>query len=572
VTIRARGGDVLASFTTPLPIPQTDPARRPAWTTKSDAELTVEEKYLKAQKHDLATNRKRARESYERVLADDPGYTPALRALAILDTEAALYENAIGRLRKAVDRDPGDGLAWYFLGVNHLRTGNAREALRCARQAMLCPGAGALAFDLAGRAHMVLGEKRPAIEAFSKAIRLNPNDGIARDHWLLALYAAGDTASAFKHAREAVARHPTDLTPRAILALQGRREMDAFVRQVRGFLGEHDFQMLETTLAFAQLGLAAEAAKILSAVCVDAVPAGERSPLPMYYLAWLEKDAAAKRAWLKQAAETYRDFVFPSRPEELEVLGHALQQNPQDACAYLHIGNLYAHLGRPAEAVGHWRKAAELNGSLSVAWRNLGLYAWAAQDDLAKAEECYKKAIEARPRDQTLYRDLAEILTAQGKRPEAIQLLEATPPDRLRRADVIILLAQAYLAEQRYDDTIALLESTPYFVNWEGQTITWDLFHRAHMHRGRIRFDQNDFAQALKDFETALTYPENIGVGRSHRPREATAQYWRGRALQSLGRLDEAKAAWREGSAGVEGSGEQSKYRRLCAEALQGQG
>ncbi len=122
VTLRTQRGDVLASFTTPLPIPKTDPARRPAWTTASDDQLTPEEKYLKAQKLDLATNRKRARESYEKVLADDPGFAPALRALAILDTEAGLYESAIARLTKAVERDPGDGLAWYFLGVNRLKT------------------------------------------------------------------------------------------------------------------------------------------------------------------------------------------------------------------------------------------------------------------------------------------------------------------------------------------------------------------------------------------------------------------------------------------------------------------
>ncbi len=134
---------------------------------------------------------------------------------------------------------------------------------------------------------------------------------------------------------------------------------------------------------------------------------------------------------------------------------------------------------------------------------------------------------------------------------------------------MIILLAQAYLDEQCYDDTIHLLESAPYFVNWEGQTITWDLFHRAHMARGRIRYDGKDFAGALQDFEAALSYPENIGVGRSNQPQEAAAQYWRGRALQSLGRLEDAKRAWREGAAGVEGSDDQNKHRDLCREALQ---
>jgi len=291
----------------------------------------------------------------------------------------------------------------------------------------------------------------------------------------------------------------------------------------------------------------------------------------MYYLAWfasLQEDTQAARDWLRQAAETYRDFVFPSRPDELEILAYAIRENPNDAYAHLHIGNLYAHLGRPAEAVDHWEKAASLNGALSVAYRNLGLYAWAVQEDLGKAESSYRKAIEARPTDQTLYRDLAEILLAQDRRPDAIRLLESTPSDGLRRADIIIMLAQSYYDAKQYTEAIELLESTPYFVNWEGQTLPWDIFHRSHMQRGRNRFEQKDYAVALEDFETALTYPENIGVGRSNKPREAAAQYWRGKALQELGRLEQARSAWEAGAAGAEGSAEQNKHRELCNAAL----
>jgi len=360
--------------------------------------------------------------------------------------------------------------------------------------------------------------------------------------------------------------------PRALLALQGAKEMQSFVKEARDFVGEDDFEMLETSFTFADLGLVKEAAKLVYAVCVEPVPLAHRSPLPMYYLAWFagqQDDQATAQDWLRRAAVTYRDFVFPSRPEEVEVLKYAVQENPNDACAHLHLGNLYAHLGRVAEAVDHWQKAGDLNKGLSIAFRNLGLYAWGPGDDLAKAEQLYRKAIDARPKDQTLYRDLAEIIMAQGKRPEAIKLLETMPSVGLRRADILIMLAQAYSDEQRHDDTISLLESTPYFVNWEGQSITWNLFHGAHMKRGQSRMEAKDFAGALKDFEAALTYPENIGVGRSNRPQEADAQYWRGKALQSLGRLDEAKAAWKEGAAGSGGGrGEQGKYRKLCEEAL----
>jgi len=571
VTIKSKKGQVLASFTTPLPIPDTPRPKPSELMTKADEQLTLEEKYLKGRKHDLSTNRRKAREYYEKALEQDAQYSPSLRALAVLDIEAGLYEKAAQRLEIALKRDDGDGLSWYFLGVSRLKLKDSKEALECAYKAVRCLGTASLGYDLAGRVYMLSADYVKAVEAFKKAVELNPTDARARNHLILALYAAGKTKQAETLAKESIAQNPTDLIPRAMVAFQSKDSMKDFVAQARSFLGEDDFQMLEAALVFAELGLAAEAEKLVSAVCVAAVPQNERSPLPVYYLACfaaMQKDKARARAYLDETAEIHKDYVFPSRPEELEVLQYATGENSNDAQAHLYIGNLYAHLDRLDEAVRHWQKAAELNSSLSIAFRNLALYAWAAQEDLPKAEELYRKAISAQPKDQTLYRDLADVLLAAKKRPEAIKVMESTPSETIRRADIIIMLAQAYLDEQRYGDAINLLESTPYFVNWEGQSITWDIFHKAHVERGKRRFESKDFAAALKDFEAALTYPENIGVGRSNRPQEAAAQYWRGKSLEALGRLEEARSAWKEGAAGHKGSDEQNKHVELCKEAL----
>ncbi len=578
VTIKTRKGQLLTSFTTPLPIPKISPPEPSKLMTKPDEQLTLEEKYLKGRKYDLATNRKRAREYYEKALAEDARYSPALQALAVLDVEAGLYDKAAPQLKTALSRDDNDGLSWFFLGLSHFRRGGSRtaltdrnETLKCAYKAIRCLGTTSLGYDLAGRAYMRSGDYLKAVEAFERAVQLNPNDTTAENHLLLALYAAGNTKLAYRNAKERIARNPTGLVPRALIALQNKGQMERFVRKARAFVGEDDFQMLETSLVFGELGLFNEAIRLLSATCVQAVPENERSPLPIYYLAYfasLQKDQIKARAYLNQAAGIYRDYIFPSRPEAIEVFKYAIEANPDDAYAHLHLGNLYCHLGRLSEAVRHWQRSANLDPSLSVAFRNLGLYAWAVENDLSKAEKFYRNAIAARPKDQTLYRDLADVLLASNKRPEAIKVLESTPFEILKRADVIIMLAQAYLDEQRYGNAIDLLESTPYFVNWEGQTITWDIFNKAHLERGKGRFENKNFEGALQDFEAALTYPENIGVGRSNRPREAPAQYWRGRALQALGRLEAARSAWKEGAAGHAGSGEQNKYRELCEKAL----
>jgi tetratricopeptide (TPR) repeat protein len=571
VTITNGKQQVLASFVTPLPIPKTPEPKPSDLMRKPDEQLTLQEKYLKGRKFDLATNRRRAREYYEKALAEDEQFSPALRSLAVLDIEAGLYEKAAGRLREAVKRDDNDGLSWYFLGVSNLRLGDYDEALRCAYKAIRCLSTDSLGCDLAGRAFMRQGENSKAVEIFRRAVRLNPDDYKAKDHLILALYAAGRKKQAFKQAEALTAKNPTALVPRMVLALRNKDQMNRFVRDARAFVGEDEFEILEAGLVFAEVAMANEAEELLRAACIEAVPEEQRSPMPLYYLAYfasLQKDEAGAKAYLEQAARLNRDFVFPSRPEEVAVFEYAVENNPGDAHAHLYLGNLYSHLDRQDDAVRQWSKAVELDSSLSVAFRNLGLYAWSAEEDLSKAEGFYRKAIAARPEDQTLYRDLADILLAAKKRPDAIKVLESMPFENIRRADIIIMLAQMYLDEQQYTDTIDLLESTPYFVNWEGQTITWDIFHKAHLERGRQRFEKEDFTGALHDFEASLTYPKNIGVGRSNRPQEASAQYWRGKALQALGRLDEARLAWKEGAAGREGSNEQNEHIELCKKAL----
>jgi len=605
VSVASEEGVVLAAFTTPLPIPKVDPPDPARFAEKPDDQLTVEELYLKGRKHDRSTDRRQARAYYEKALARDPGHVASLRSLAVLDFEAGQYARAIERLQKALDRDSDDGLSWFYQGVCQLRQGDFDEAQRCGYRAVRCPGTGSLGYDLVGRAAMRLGDRSGAVAAFGKVVGFaKPDQAVdasaALDRLTLSFYgwANPDTVQGF--AESWLEENPTSLVPRALLALRDEKALVQFARSARALAGDADFELLETSLVFADLGLVKEAGQIVRAACVDAVPSAERSFLPLYYLAWYASqcgDAAAARNWLEQAAATHKERVFASRPEEVEILQFAVKENPGDVQAHLQLGCLLANLGRVEEAVPEWQKAAELTtpsppaplpkragGSrpstpaplpkgegriASIAWRNLGLAA-AAKNDLPKAEGCYRKALAARPSDQTLYRDLAEILLAVDKRPEAIRLLETMPVAGVRRAEITVMLAQAYVDEKRWEDCIKLLESTPYFVNWEGQDVTWRLFNRAHIERGRHRLDQGDAKGALADFEAALTYPANLNVGRSNKPQEAPAQFWRGKALAALGRAEEARAAWQAGAAGADVHGEQNEYRQKCREALAG--
>lgn len=566
IRVETAAGAVLVAYRSPLEVPQVDPPDPSIFAEKPDEEKSAEELYLKGRRFDRDTNRLAARRYYELALERDPGYTAPLWALAILDIEGAEYERAAERLRLALRRDPDHGMTWYFLGVCQFKLGRFEEAMRTGYWAARFPGCDALGYDLAGRAAMRLGDYSRAVELFRRAVRLHPDDSQAQIHLIVALRAAGQVDAARQVAQQLARQAPTLLLPQ--WALVDERTLAGWAQRVRGWCGEYIFNMTEAALTLAELGQFADALQLLGVACWDVLPMEERDPMAVYILAYLlDKVGEDPTPFLEAAPLLRRDFVFASRPEELPVLEWVVSVRPEDGYAHFQLGNLLANLGQVERAAKAWEQAVALDPKNSIAWRNLGLVA-ARQNDLDRAAECYRRAIAARPDDQTLYRDLAEILAAAGRRPEAIELLEKMPYRGMRRADVIILLAQYYVDEKRWSDAITLLESTPYFVNWEGQDITWRLFHRARLERGIAAFKAGDYQSALTDFEAALTYPPNLGVGRSNRPPEAKGQFWRGRALEALGRKDEALKAWEAGAALPDSTAEQNRYRELCRKAL----
>ncbi len=560
---------VLAVYQTPLPIPAVEPPQRDPSLDRPDEQLTVEQLYLKGRQADRATDRRAARRYYEKAIAADAGHVDSLRSLAVLDYEAGLYAEAYERLRQALQRDSDDGLCCYYLGLCALKLGDLAEALDGGAKTVRCSGTVSLGYDLQGRVLLKQGRRVPAVGSFEQAVRANGNDTLAADHLMLALYRAGRAEAALKLARKRVTVDPLAIVPSVLLALDSDASMQQFGQSMRTRLGECDFEVLEASLMLAEFGLIEEAQRMVEAACIDAVAPDRRGFLPMYYLAWLaslQDDKDRGESWLHEAAKARSLRVFASRPEEIAVLQYATLQNPSDGQAHLQLGCLFANLGRLDEAAACWQEAVE-HGAGSIAWRNLALVA-AAGDDVQRAEACFRQAIAAQPDDQTLYRDLSELLIADNRRTEAITLLESMPLDGPRRAELTVTLAESYMAEKQFEKCIDLLESLPYFVNWEGQDITWRLFNAAHLERGQQRLNQGDTAGALADFEAALTYPENLNVGRSNKPVEAPAQYWRGVALESLGRVEEARAAWKFGAEGAEVAGQQNEYREKCRAAL----
>lgn len=570
IVLETATGQALAKFKSPLPYPTVIPPELPSYLSKEDDEtFSAQELYLKAQKFDRALDRIKARKYYQEALQVDSLHLASMRDLAILDFEQGLYEDAKAGFTKALLQIPNDdGLAWYFLGLCRLRELDTDGAAQCGFKASRCLGTAARGLDLVGRSRMLEGNYAESKKYFLTAWQADANDPQLVHHYLLALHASGEKSLTAELAKKRLEAYPTELAPRFILMLSDI-DRDAQVKKTRDFVGEIDFTILETSLLFSRLGLNNEAIQMLESVCIDPVLPNNRNSLIQYQLAYLnhlEGNKNKASEYLKMAAANYQDFIYASKPEMEQTLLYALEANPKDAVAAYQLGNMYANFGRVAEAEVYWKRTVASDPSLSIAWRNLGLYYWTVKNDHKESASCYRKAIGARPLDQTLYRDLAQVLIDNGERKEAIILLETMQYKGTQRSDIVIDLAQYYLDDERFDYCSNLLTSVPYFVNWEGSSITWDIFNSANVKKGISLYEKGDYQSALRSFEKALTFPESLGVGRSMRTEEAIAWFWKGKTQLKMGKNKEAILAWKAGASSHDGSEEQNSYKKLCAD------
>jgi len=563
--------DVLARYTSPLPIKPVSPPDLDAEEAWRKTLPQATQLFMEADRLDRQNRPEAARAKYEEVLEAAPGHIPALTALASLLLERGDYTGAIARCNEAVRVDENASEAWYLKGAAQLGAGDYLGAIDSAYATVRGLTMRAEGLSLAGRAHMNLRNYDDAARILGSAVALAPGNTRIRDWWFAARYARGeDIAADLAHIR--AEEDPTDFVVNALWALADPANDRAAVDFFEKNGGEHLFTLIESVTFFTNLGRYEDAVAILERVKDGTHFLG---PLPLYYLAWCHKQAGndrAGRALVELAAGMSHTYTFPSRPEARAVLAYALELEPESANILTASGCLEAGLFNLDEAVSLWTAAVGQRGVTSVPYRLLALDAWKRQKDLATAAALFRTAMEkadsepeADPDDveykaylphgvypmfnhQVLARDLALVLAEDGKKAEAIALLEALPTEKANRFDIVLWLARAYADEARYDECLALLKNST-FTNFEGSTRPHDIFEDALLGRGEAHYEAEEYEQALADFSEALTYPAYLEVGARYALTDAELRYWQGQCLAKLGRAEEAREAWAIGAA-----------------------
>jgi tetratricopeptide (TPR) repeat protein len=118
------------------------------------------------------------------------------------------------------------------------------------------------------------------------------------------------------------------------------------------------------------------------------------------------------------------------------------------------LGNLYAALGRPADAERQYRRALEIDDQLFAAKANLAMLV-AGQGRLEEAETLLRQAHAARPQEASLSFNLGLLLAERGERGEAEKMLRAALEADPRLAAAAYNLA-VMVGERRPGEAVAL--------------------------------------------------------------------------------------------------------------------
>jgi tetratricopeptide (TPR) repeat protein len=231
---------------------------------------------------------------------------------------------------------------------------------------------------------------------YKAALRLDPNDALARNNLGKALYDQGKLEEAIACYRQALRLNPNDAgTHNSLgLALYDQGKLEEAIACYRQAL------RLNPNYAFAHnnLGLALSAqGKLEEAIACY-------------------RQALRLNPNLTEAHNNLGKALYAQgKLEEAIACYHqALRLNPNDADTHINLGNTLYAQDKLEEAIACYHEVLRLNPNYVHAHHNLGLALY-AQDKLEEAIACYRQALRLNPNDADTHHNLGIALSSQGR-------------------------------------------------------------------------------------------------------------------------------------------------------------
>ncbi|MFO1272341.1 MAG: XrtA/PEP-CTERM system TPR-repeat protein PrsT [Rubrivivax sp.] len=380
-----------------------------------------------------------ARKRFEALLQSDPKNAQAHMALAELAARAGAGAPEIARhLDEAVKAAPEDPTPRVRLVDVHLKAGDPKTALSAAQSAAAALPDNPAILDALGRAQLAAGDSQQALSTFGRWTSQQPTNPLAQVRLAEAQFAAGDRAGARTSLRKALEIDPKLFAAQralATLALADKRPDDAVAAarewqtqhadDAAGFALEGEIEASRRNWAAAATALRAalqraKTPELAIALHAALLNGGQRAEADRWAADWQRQQPRdlAFRYHLGDVAMAARDYAGAERHYRA-----VLEAQPRNALAMNNVAWLLVQQGKP----GGLPLAEQANEALPgrAALMDTLAAALAAENQLPRAIEIQKQAVERSRQDPGLRLNLARLYAKAGDKSKATAELQS---------------------------------------------------------------------------------------------------------------------------------------------------
>lgn len=482
------------------------------------------------------------------VLRRDPGDTRANTRMGVWWRQRGDYAKAADYLRRAINRQtkdytrPRDCEAMYNLGLILKDEGRMDEAIDTLYRAVWNYTYNSAANFQLAQLYVIRGELDMALERLDEAITYNGNNFSALNLKATILRERGDRAGAQACVERVLAADP----------------LNAYACYEKRMLGKDDYfatlmrdnaeSYLELALDYWHNGYMPVAVELLRDI--DSRVQYPTVKMWLGYFAHLSGESGAAQGWFDAALALPTDYCNPFRLETVAVLELAKHYCPKSEKPYYYLGNLWYNK-QPDRAVEQWQKCIEQNPSSALAWRNLGWDNWLRTKNYVEAARCYRKAVDLAPDNALFLEEIDQVYQAKGEDVKVrYDLLRSRHEVCTKRyyplaAEVI---TGTFVGD--YDYVLDLLQ-TCYFPTREGVANFHDVWVDALLLAGDDKLSKGSLKEALTLYNKAFEYPENhqVFLVDERTPRDAQIYCFIARAYESTGNRSKAQLNYKKAAA-----------------------
>lgn len=501
------------------------------------------------------------------VLRRDPGDTRANTKMGVWHRQRGNTELAKKHLRAAIKRQthdytrPNDCEALYNLGLILKDEGKYAEALDTLYRAVWSYEYNSPANYQIAQIYNTLGDTAMAMERINEAVGYNGRNLNALCLKTSLLRNAGRDDEA-----KAVAQSVLNYDPLNTYASYELGKLTGDGSSFTSVMRDDIQNYIELAMNYLHNGYPEEAKALLTRA--DGIEASPVVKMWLAYIAHNNGDTDTASRLYSEALAIPVDFVNPFRMETVPVLELAKVYVPSSYKPYYYLGNLWYDKNQD-KAIAEWHRATEKDPSFAMTWRNLGWAYWVGEKpDYKRSARYYRRAIDLDPSQALFFEEIDQVYEANGTDPKIRHnLLKKHHDTCVKRYYPLTAEVITGILTGDYDYALTLLRDC-YFPTREGVANFHDVYVDALLVAGYDTIAAGNFDEGMKLYLKAFEYPENhqVFLVDERTPRDAQIYCYIADAYAQKGDKSKARKYYRKAS---EVNTESTDYRYWKGLALQ---